>query len=82
MTETVIIELIHSLRDVALKAIECRKWESIVERIKNDTFDVTEEIGKYYESHKISGVDKDTWVGVHKMPESIENYVTKGLFSY
>lgn len=23
MTETVIIELIHSLRDVALKAIEC-----------------------------------------------------------
>lgn len=57
--------------------ISGRKWESIVERIKNDTFDITEEIGKYYESHKISGVDKDTWVGVHKMPESIENYVTK-----
>ena len=52
--------------------ISGRKWESIVERIKNDTFDVTEEIGKYYESHKISGVDKDTWVGVHKMPESID----------
>lgn len=40
--------------------ISGRKWESIVERIKNDTFDITEEIGKYYESHKISGVDKDT----------------------
>lgn len=40
--------------------ISGRKWESIVERIKNDIFDITEEIGKYYESHKISGVDKDT----------------------
>lgn len=28
--------------------ISGRKWESIVERIKNDTFDITEEIGKYY----------------------------------
>lgn len=62
--------------------ISGRKWESIVERIKNDTFDVTEEIGKYYESHKISGVDKDTWVGVHKMPESIENYVTSNYVDH
>lgn len=62
--------------------ISGRKWESIVERIKNDTFDVTEEIGKYYESHKISGVDKDTWVGVHKMPESIENYVTSNYVEH
>lgn len=62
--------------------ISGRKWESIVERIKNDTFDITEEIGKYYESHKISGVDKDTWVGVHKMPESIENYVTSNYVDH
>lgn len=62
--------------------ISGRKWESIVERIKNDTFDVTEEIGKYYESHKISGVDKDTWVGVHKMPEFIENYVTSNYVDH
>ena len=62
--------------------ISGRKWESIVERIKNNTFDVTEEIGKYYESHKISGVDKDTWVGVHKMPESIENYVTSNYVDH
>lgn len=62
--------------------ISGRKWESIVERIKSDTFDVTEEIGKYYESHKISGVDKDTWVGVHKMPESIENYVTSNYVDH
>lgn len=62
--------------------ISGRKWESIVERIKKDTFDVTEEIGKYYESHKISGVDKDTWVGVHKMPESIENYVTSNYVDH
>lgn len=62
--------------------ISGRKWESIVERIKNDTFDVTEKIGKYYESHKISGVDKDTWVGVHKMPESIENYVTSNYVDH
>ena len=62
--------------------ISGRKWESIVERIKNDTFDVTEEIGKYYESHKISGVDKDTWVGVHKMPESIKNYVTSNYVDH
>lgn len=62
--------------------ISGRKWESIVERIKNNTFDVTEEIGKYYESHKISGVDKDTWVGVHKMPESIENYVTSNYVEH
>lgn len=62
--------------------ISGRKWESIVERIKNDTFDVTEEIGKYYESHKISGVDEDTWVGVHKMPESIENYVTSNYVDH
>lgn len=62
--------------------ISGRKWESIVERIKNDTFDVTEEIGKYYESHKISGVDKDTWVEVHKMPEFIENYVTSNYVDH
>lgn len=43
---------------------------------------VLKHILKYYESHKISGVDKDTWVGVHKMPESIENYVTSNYVDH
>ena len=73
----------HSVSNAKEAVIKSgRKWESIVERIKNDTFDVTEEIGKDYESHKISGVDKDTWVGVHKMPESIENYATSNYVNH
>lgn len=49
MTETVIIELIHSLRDVALKAMH--KSYCLDAKITEDNFNKSKKIAKFLEEH-------------------------------